>query len=177
MKKEYFFIFIIVIFIVVGGIVIMQRKSDEKEVSNAIIENETDTEEVKLISGVTHIGIEIFDETIPHEEGIDYSDELIIQDREIINNFLNIVNQAQKYDDSESENGTGGYFEGDPIIIFYLENGKKISIIAQDSIDSDNNIFGLWNSDDASDKEIYKTDRKLAELITSTYHSYSNEKE
>ena len=156
-------------------IAIFNQKGN-REQKNIIQENlvknysSTQTTEKSIISDVSHIGIQIEDES---KGELAYTDPLIIKDENIINNLKEIVNNGEEWTNVDEELGEGGYFEATPIITFYLKNGNKVYLLARDNMKDDINVFAIYYKEDASDKTIYKTKTNIEEYTLNLYKKNS----
>ena len=145
-----------------------------------VLDNSVGLEALSSISNIKYMEIEV--EDADSEEGVTYREPLKIEDFTIINEFVNVLNNSEKYEDFEKDFGVGGFFEGSPIVTIYLKDGKKLCITACDDFSQRDsgefinvmNIIEVDKYDYEENSQMYIVNSNLGAYIESIYGMMNN---
>ncbi len=156
---------IIVIAIMFYYIIINNEKNSEISKVSELNSQISSLENTKNLN-VSYIVLEV--EDTDAKEGLAYKNKKITN-KEKINLLMKIVDSAESY---EEKSFIADFGDVPPSATIYLTNGEKYSISAGDEINDNGdtvNLMTKWNSNDGSDKTLYKVNTKLGEYIEKLY--------
>ena len=156
---------IIVIAIMFYYIIINNEKNSEISKVSELNNQISSLENTKNLN-VSYIVLEV--EDTDAKEGLAYKNKKITN-KEKINLLMKIVDSAESY---EEKSFIADFGDVPPSATIYLMNGEKYSISAGDEINDNGdtvNLMTKWNSNDGSDKTLYKVNTKLGEYIEKLY--------
>ena len=141
--------------------------NDYKDIINSITLNkEINLNNIKE-SNISHIVLETEDIEAEKKNQQIETKETKITDKNVINSLMNIIKESKIYYEN-SLSFIADFGDVSPTATLYMNNGEKFTISAGDKIDDNGdtvNLMAIWNSEDGSDKTLYKVNKKLGEYI------------
>jgi hypothetical protein len=162
MKNKKWIILAIIIVILIG--IVVYATMGNKGIKNNSTEEKEQIQEVgKIIKPAKYITIEIQDK---EGQGLVYTEPLRIDDQKVIEEIRSYFNDSELYDFKKDyeENGVWIDFEEAPITTFYFEDGTSVGVFGMTFLDGIGPVIGLFETETASDKVLYKLNNKDIEL-------------